>query len=145
MTISTVADPQSLDETLAWGREFASSLEPGDVVALHGDLGAGKTSLVQGIARGLSISAPVTSPTFTLIHEHRDGRMPLFHIDLYRLPAASAAVAIGIEDYLPSEEGVTVIEWAERVATLLPPDTRHLTITVTGETSRHIELAPLPC
>src|SRR5258707_12703275 len=100
-------------ETMEFGRQLATTLRPGDVIALTGDLGAGKTCLVKGIAAGLGITQDVTSPTFTLIHEYRGGRLPLAHVDLYRLNDELEAINIGIEDYL-NGAGLTVIEWAER-------------------------------
>ncbi len=134
MTIS-----HSAEETIAFGRQLAGSLRAGDVLALTGDLGAGKTCLVQGLAAGLNITHAVTSPTFTLIHEYRGGRLPLAHIDLYRLATASEAVNIGIEEYL-SGAGVTVIEWAERIESLLPVQTKRIRLTALDETTRQIEV-----
>ena len=134
MTIS-----HSAAETLAFGRQLAATLRPGDVLALTGELGAGKTCLVKGIAAGLGILQNVTSPTFTLIHEYRGGRLPLAHIDLYRLETSGAAVAIGIEDYL-SGPGVAVIEWSERIEALLPAQTKRIHLTVVDETTRQIEV-----
>src|SRR5438093_1183269 len=95
MTIS-----RSAAETIAFGRALAGRLRAGDVVALSGELGAGKTCLVRGIAAGLGIAQNVTSPTFTIIHEYRSGRLPLYHVDLYRLDSMPETIAIGIEDYL---------------------------------------------
>ena len=134
MTIS-----HSAEETIAFGRQLAGSLRAGDVLALTGDLGAGKTCLVKGLAAGLNITHAVTSPTFTLIHEYRGGRLPLAHIDLYRLATASEAVNIGIEEYL-SGAGVTVIEWAERIESLLPAQTKRIRLTALDETTRQIEV-----
>ena len=101
------AETEALGE--AWGRDA----EPGLVVALSGDLGAGKTQLVKGLARGLGIAARVHSPTFTLINIYPGGRLALFHLDLYRLESAQQIREAGLEEYL-HPEGVTVIEWAER-------------------------------
>ena len=134
MTIS-----HSAEETIAFGRQLAGSLRAGDVLALTGDLGAGKTCLVKGLAAGLNITHAVTSPTFTLIHEYRGGRLPLAHIDLYRLATAIEAVNIGIEEYL-SGAGVTVIEWAERIESLLPAQTKRIRLTALDETTRQIEV-----
>ena len=129
----------SADETIAVGRQLAGSLRAGDVLALTGDLGAGKTCLVKGLATGLGITHAVTSPTFTLIHEYRGGRLPLAHIDLYRLATASEAINIGIEEYLGGA-GITVIEWSERIESLLPAQTRRIHLTVIDETTRQIEM-----
>ena len=129
----------SAAETIAYGRQLAATLQPGAVLALSGDLGAGKTCLVKGIAAGLGIAHDVTSPTFTLIHEYGGGRCPLAHIDLYRLETLQAAVAIGIEDYLGGR-GITVIEWAERIESLLPPQTKRIRLTALDELTRQIEV-----
>ncbi len=110
-------------ETFAHGRTLAASLKPGDVLALDGDLGAGKTHLVKGIAAGLGCDADVTSPTFTLVHEYTGGRLPLFHFDFYRLETEDEALRLGLDDYL-AENGVVVIEWAGKFPALLPAGTR---------------------
>ncbi len=103
------AETQSLGES--WGR----AAERGRVIALSGDLGAGKTELVKGIARGLGATARVHSPTFTLVNEYGGGRLRLFHLDLYRLELPGQIVAAGLEEFL-QPDGVTVIEWAERLS-----------------------------
>jgi tRNA threonylcarbamoyladenosine biosynthesis protein TsaE len=139
MITSQQLETHSLDETLEFGKRLAQELQRGDVIALSGELGAGKTALVKGIARGLDITVDVTSPTFTLIHEYAGGRMPLYHVDLYRLDGISQALAIGIEDYL-NGAGVTVIEWAERIASLLPPHTTRIRIESLAESTRRIEV-----
>ena len=105
------AETQALAE--AWGRKA----EPGLVVGLTGELGAGKTQVVKGLARGLGITARVRSPTFNLVLSYAGGRLPLFHIDLYRLETAQQIAAAGLEEYLHSK-GITVVEWAERWAAL---------------------------
>ncbi len=102
------AETESLGET--WGRAAQS----GCVIALSGDLGAGKTQLVKGLARGLGIAARVHSPTFTLVNEYGGGRLQLFHLDLYRLETSEQITAAGLEEFL-QPEGVTVIEWAEKM------------------------------
>ncbi len=104
----SVAETQSLGES--WGRQAQAGL----VIALSGELGAGKTQLVKGIACGLGIAARVHSPTFTLVNVYEDGRLPLFHLDLYRLETPEQITAAGLAEYL-RPEGVTVIEWAERM------------------------------
>jgi tRNA threonylcarbamoyladenosine biosynthesis protein TsaE len=114
----------SIEETLELGRKMSLELKPGDVIALSGVLGAGKTCLVKGIALGLGIGEPVTSPTFTIIQEY-DGRIPLYHIDLYRITDPAELDDLGIEEYLHGD-GVTVIEWPEKAASLLP----HYTLAV---------------
>ncbi len=96
------------------GEQFGQTARAGWVIALSGDLGAGKTQLVKGLARGLGIAGRVHSPTFTLVNEYGGGRLKLFHLDLYRLESAGQILSAGIEEYL-SPDGVTVIEWAERL------------------------------
>jgi tRNA threonylcarbamoyladenosine biosynthesis protein TsaE len=100
-------------ETLALGENWGRAAQPGTVIALCGDLGAGKTQLVKGLALGLGIAARVTSPTFALVNVYEHGRLPLFHLDLYRLETPEAVRTAGLEEYF-SPKGVTVIEWADR-------------------------------
>ena len=129
---------RSVEETLALGERLAATLPPGTVVALTGDLGAGKTALTKGLARGLGVTEPITSPTFTLVVEHpaRDGRR-LYHVDLYRLDAPQQAVEIGIEEEL-APDGWTIIEWAERLGDLLPAGTVRSQIEIVSENERRI-------
>ena len=110
------------EETEALGARLARALEPGAVVAFTGDLGAGKTAFVRGLARGLGIRDRVTSPTFTVVNEYEGGRLPLFHFDLYRLGSADELFDIGWEDYL-ARGGVCAVEWSERMEELLEPGT----------------------
>ena len=110
------------EETEALGARLARALEPGAVVAFTGDLGAGKTAFVRGLARGLGIPDRVTSPTFTIVNEYEGGRLPLFHFDLYRLGCADELFDIGWEDYL-ARGGVCAVEWSERMEELLEPGT----------------------
>ncbi len=131
----------SADETQALGQKLASRLAPGDVIAYFGDLGAGKTAFTRGLAQGLGITDPVTSPTYTIVNEYLSGRIPLFHFDMYRLSSSDKLFDIGWEDYL-SRGGVCAVEWSENVEDALQdairvtiekdadePDTRHITIT----------------
>jgi len=104
----------SATETESLGAQFGRSAERGLVIALNGELGAGKTQFVRGLARGLGSPARVHSPTFTLANEYGGGRLKLFHLDLYRLETPEQILSAGIEDYLPPD-GVLVIEWAERL------------------------------
>jgi tRNA threonylcarbamoyladenosine biosynthesis protein TsaE len=104
---------QSPAETIALGREWGHSVESGVVIALIGDLGAGKTQLVKGLAEGLGIQQPILSPTFALVNVYTEGRLPLFHLDLYRLENRDQVLGAGLEPYF-CPEGVAVIEWAER-------------------------------
>lgn len=127
----------SADETSAAGRRLGAALVAGDVLVLHGPLGAGKTTLVQGIAEALGAPGYGASPTFTLIREY-PGRWPIFHVDLYRLGEDEAAE-------LPLEEcfdagGVTIIEWPDRVASWLPPRTLHVEIAVVADETRVLSL-----
>ena len=101
-------------ETEALGERWGCAAERGLVLALSGDLGAGKTQLVKGFARGLGVTARVHSPTFTLVNEYSGGRLKLFHLDLYRLETREQILSAGVEEYL-SPDGVAVIEWAERM------------------------------
>lgn len=102
------------EETEALGERLADALRAGDVIAYYGDLGAGKTAFTRGLARGLGIREPVTSPTYTIVNEYLDGRMPLFHFDMYRLGSADELFDIGWEDYL-QRGGVCAVEWSENV------------------------------
>lgn len=134
------ADPTTLTilstsaaETHSIGQQLGQLLGPGQVIGLDGELGAGKTALTQGIARGLGIDGPVTSPTFTLINVYQTAQgLSFYHLDCYRLGevshnAAGEAFASGIDEILSDEEAIIVIEWAARIHELLPPD--HLAIT----------------
>jgi tRNA threonylcarbamoyladenosine biosynthesis protein TsaE len=127
----------SVENAQAFAEKWAAECQAGDIFALYGVLGAGKTQLVKGLARGLGYTADVTSPTFTLVHEYRGGRLPIYHLDLYRIADEKAAISIGVEDYLPAD-GVTVIEWPERIETLLPAGTRRWQIDVASLTERTI-------
>jgi len=127
----------SVEAAQAFGESWAADLVGGEIFALSGVLGAGKTQLVKGLARGLGYPGEVTSPTFTLVHEYVGGRLTLYHIDLYRINNEKEAVAFGVEEYLPGA-GVTILEWPERVATLLPPQTQHWQLEVASLTERII-------
>jgi tRNA threonylcarbamoyladenosine biosynthesis protein TsaE len=124
--------------TRAVGARLGAAARPGDVIALTGPLGAGKTELARGIARGLDVAEPVSSPTFILVAEHA-GRLPLFHVDCYRLAGAADALAAGILDDRAAE-GVTVIEWAERIAAALPPGRLEIAIDGAGDAPRTLVL-----
>lgn len=124
-------------ETEALGQQLASLLAPGDVLALHGDLGAGKTRLVRGLCAGLKIDPEgVSSPTFTIVQEY-PGPVPVFHIDAYRLKSAEELLDLGFEDYLTAG-GICVIEWPSRVSSLLPAGTRHLLLRHGGGDERYV-------
>jgi len=104
----------SPEETSALGEQWGRAAKAGWVIGLRGELGAGKTQLVKGLARGLDVADRVRSPTFALVHEYSGGRMPLAHLDFYRLETPAAITAAGLEEYLYAPRGVTVIEWIER-------------------------------
>jgi len=108
--------------TVAAGRALADELEAGACLALIGGLGAGKTHLAKGLVAGLGCAAEVTSPTFTLVHEYRGGRLPVFHFDFYRIDSAEEILAIGWDEYL-DEGGVVIAEWADKFPDLLPSHT----------------------
>src|ERR1700690_1449164 len=129
-------------ETQSLGESWGSTAQRGLVMALSGDLGAGKTELVKGIARGLGTAARVHSPTFTLVNEYGGGRLRLFHLDLYRLETLGQIVAAGLEEFL-LPDGVTVIEWAERIpgpapGVRGPGNFVKVKIEIVGETERKI-------
>jgi tRNA threonylcarbamoyladenosine biosynthesis protein TsaE len=136
----------SVQDTEAAAAELARSLSGGACVALYGDLGAGKTQFVRGLVRGLGGNARrVSSPTFVLLNVYDAGRLTVYHLDAYRVGGADDFEAIGFTELL-TQGGVVVIEWAERVARLLPPDCVNVRITALGEAERRIEidLPPAP-
>ena len=136
MTMTTVGPL----ETVALGRRFAADARPGEVWALVGDLGAGKTHFVQGVAAGLGAEVAATSPTFTLVHEYTSGRLPVFHFDFYRLEDASEVLALGWEEYLDEGGGLILVEWADKFPALLPSGTRWLRFEIgAGEARRIME------
>ncbi len=122
----------------AAGEKLARSLRPGDVIAMYGDLGAGKTAFVRGVARGLGLDARVSSPTFTIVNEYL-GKVPLFHFDMYRLSGADELFEIGWEDYL-ERGGVCAVEWSENVEGVFPRDHIEVRIEKTGDSSRVITI-----
>jgi tRNA threonylcarbamoyladenosine biosynthesis protein TsaE len=136
VTGSRSVQTHSEEDTAAVGRDLAATLTAGDVLLLHGDLGAGKTAFVRGLAEGLGIPRDdVSSPTFTLIQEYRGGRLPLFHVDLYRIDDPREFDELGLDEI--AEEGVLAIEWADK----LPAVPRHairVTIAYVGESHRAI-------
>jgi tRNA threonylcarbamoyladenosine biosynthesis protein TsaE len=127
----------SADETIAAGRSYARSACRGDVFALIGDLGAGKTQFVKGFVAGLGSSVEVTSPTFVLVHEYEDGRLPVYHFDFYRLDSSEAVLQLGFDDYVFGE-GVSLIEWADRYSDLIPKEAKWLSFELTGDNTRVI-------
>ena len=125
-------------ETEAIGAALSKILTPGTVIAYRGDLGAGKTAFTRGLARGLGVNDPVTSPTYTIVNEYLGGRMPLFHFDMYRLHSADDLWDIGWEDYL-ERGGICAVEWSENVDDAME-NAVWVTIHKTGEASRRIEI-----
>jgi tRNA threonylcarbamoyladenosine biosynthesis protein TsaE len=128
----------SPDQTEELGRGLAERLNPGDVVALTGELGSGKTLFVQGIARGLDIRGYTKSPSFTIVNVYEGGRLPLYHIDLYRIGTSGELDGLGLEEYIYGD-GVSVIEWADRAMDMLPEETILVKFFYKGETERRIE------
>lgn len=118
----------SLEATWQVAEQLGRELPPGSVLAFYGSLGAGKTCFVQGLAAGLGIDALVNSPTFTVCNEYH-GRLPLYHMDLYRIGSEDEALNFGLDDYIYGQ-GITALEWSERVESLLPEHTLRITMTV---------------
>ncbi|MEA5604538.1 tRNA (adenosine(37)-N6)-threonylcarbamoyltransferase complex ATPase subunit type 1 TsaE [Nostoc sp. UHCC 0252] len=134
------------EATLRLGITLGESLTPGSVILLEGDLGAGKTTLVQGIGKGLGITEPIVSPTFTLINEYTEGRLPLYHLDLYRLEPQEVA-ALNLESYWEGVEvipGIVALEWAERLP-YKPDSYLNLSLTYENSGTRQVELIPFNC
>lgn len=129
------------EDTAEWGRILGANLRAGDVIALVGDLGAGKTTLTQAIAQGMGIADDVTSPTFTLVQEY-DGRVPLFHFDVYRIDA-DALLDIGFEDYF-ARGGVVLIEWADKILSLLPAENLTLELSIMDNDAEPTDEMELP-
>ncbi len=119
------------------GREAATKARAGDVIALVGGLGAGKTHWTKGLVAGLGSQAVVTSPTFGLVHEYADGSLTVHHFDLYRIDSADELLALGWDEYLDAG-GVVVVEWADRFPELLPPDTRWLAFSIGEDDARTV-------
>lgn len=134
-----VVDSNSVKETHKLARHLLKQLPGAQILALHGDLGSGKTCFVQGLAAALGVDRPVTSPTFTLIHEYQGSR-PLVHVDLYRLRDSLDALMLGLEEYFESD-GITAIEWADRARELFPPRAIHISFeTLSSPHSRRITI-----
>jgi tRNA threonylcarbamoyladenosine biosynthesis protein TsaE len=125
-------------ETQAIGERLGASLRPGAVVACTGELGAGKTCFLQGLARGLGVTGAVTSPTFVLVNQYR-GRLPVYHLDAYRTGSLTELVDLGLEEMLHGD-GVTVVEWADKLLPLLPARTIHVHLAGLGDEPREITI-----
>ena len=138
-TIEVRVRTTSTVETIVLGERLGRVARPGDLVCVWGDLGAGKTQVAKGVALGLGIDATITSPTFILMAEY-PGRLPLFHVDLYRLADAADALAGGVVDDRQAD-GLTVVEWPERMGDVLPADRLDVRIEGTGDDPRTIAIA----
>jgi tRNA threonylcarbamoyladenosine biosynthesis protein TsaE len=142
MAADTTITTRNPGETEAAGEQLGRRLRAGDVVALTGELGAGKTCFVQGVARGLGVGAPATSPTFVLINEYQ-GRLPIHHVDAFRTASLHELMDLGLPE-LFEDDGVTLIEWADKLEPLLPPRTIHVDITGVGDEPRRITIRGAP-
>jgi tRNA threonylcarbamoyladenosine biosynthesis protein TsaE len=128
----------SVEETIAAGKRFGRDAKPGDIFALTGDLGAGKTQFVKGFVSGIESNAEVTSPTFVLVHEYDGGRLPVYHFDFYRIENREDLLRLGFDDYVFGD-AVSLIEWADRYRDLIPAHARWLSFQMRGENVREIE------
>ena len=138
LRVEITSEQQTAD--LAVG--VARLLQPGDVRCLRGDLGAGKTTFTRALVAALGSPAPVSSPTFTLVHEYKGGRLPIWHVDAYRLRSADDTADIGLDEVFLMGEGVVVIEWPERIEAALPDDHLDIAIRDTGGNTREVTLTP---
>ena len=133
----------SVKETIGIGKKIAKDLQKGDIICLFGQLGSGKTVLTKGIALGLGIDKDrIISPTFVLIREYSGGRIPLYHLDLYRLGSSSEILFLGYEEYL-YDDAVTVIEWPDRLGYLLPGEYLKIGLSIKGDNRRLLEISAL--
>lgn len=136
-----VIETHSPSETRALGARLAAQLRPGDVLLLRGELGAGKSELTRGIARGLGVGGYVTSPSFTILQVHGDGRLPLYHFDWYRLSGAEELYELSMDEYL-YEQGVSVVEWPDKAAEAIPETHLNIDVESLSETARRFTLVP---
>ena len=127
MSEKKIIESFSPEETFALGEEIGKHAQPGDIYTLNGDLGVGKTVFTQGVAKGLGIEEPVNSPTFTIVQEYEEGRIPFYHFDVYRIGDVEEMDEIGYEDYFFGD-GICFIEWAELIQEILPENCKHITI-----------------
>jgi tRNA threonylcarbamoyladenosine biosynthesis protein TsaE len=130
----------SVEQTVGVGRTYGEQALLGDVFALRGDVGAGKTQFVKGFIDGLGSKADVTSPTFVLIHEYGDGRLPAYHFDFYRVESPEALSRLGFDDYIFGD-GICLIEWADKFPDLIPPEARWISFDAESETRRSIVIS----
>jgi tRNA threonylcarbamoyladenosine biosynthesis protein TsaE len=129
----------SPDETQRIGREFGAHLQQETVVALVGQLGAGKTQFVKGLVAGIGASGEVTSPTFTLIHEYTGGRLPVYHFDFFRIEDRPSAERLGLDEYFFGD-GISVVEWADKFREVIPADALWISFEVKSENQRVVTL-----
>lgn len=129
-------------ETRALGEHLAQYLRPGDVLLLWGDLGAGKSELTRGIAGGLGVTSPVTSPSFTILNVYDEGRVPLYHFDWYRLNSVDELYEMGMDEYLGGD-GVAVVEWPSQCPEAIPETHLSIRLTPVGENARDVTLTPM--
>lgn len=132
----------SPEETRAFGRRLAEQLRPGDILLFYGNLGAGKSEMTRGIAEGLGVSGPVTSPSFTILNVYDDGRVPLYHFDWYRLESAEELYEMGMDEYLGGD-GVAVVEWPTQCPEAIPDTHLAVMLKPVGESDREITLTPM--
>jgi tRNA threonylcarbamoyladenosine biosynthesis protein TsaE len=130
----------SAGETESFGRKFAGTVKPGDVLALAGDLGSGKTQFVKGLAEALGARTKATSPTFTLIHEYSGGRLSVYHFDFFRIEDKQSAERLGLDEYFFGD-GVSVVEWADRFPELIPENAHWISFETKSETERGITVS----
>ena len=122
-----VFESQNEKDTYKLGLEVGENAEPGDVYCLDGDLGVGKTVFAAGFAKGLGVETPICSPTFTILQTYEEGRIPLYHFDVYRIEEVDEMEEIGFDEYAFGD-GVCIIEWGQQIAEILPENTRYITI-----------------
>lgn len=133
----------SSEETIALGEILGAMLKPGDVLAMRGTLAAGKTTITKGIAKALGVTDNITSPTFCIISEYEGAKMPLYHMDVYRLDNAEDFINLGVDDLIYGN-GVSIIEWSEKIQSELPQKTITVQITPNEDSTRTIELINWP-
>jgi tRNA threonylcarbamoyladenosine biosynthesis protein TsaE len=141
MNTKIIKESFSEADTELFAIELAWTLKPGCIVALHGELGAGKTVFARSFAKGIGVTEQVSSPTYTIVQEYPlDNGTIFFHLDLYRIDNPDSALAFGVDEYFAEPNAYTLVEWPERVSTILPETTIHIHIRHTGEFSRQITL-----
>ncbi len=135
-----IFDSNSAEQTMDFANKLAQKLDKGTVITLEGDLGAGKTTFTKGLAQGLGVTRTVNSPTFTIIKEYSDGKLPLYHMDVYRLEESDED--LGFDEYFHGD-GISVIEWAQFIEDMLPAEILKININYVNDTDRKIILEPI--